>query len=119
GGEPLLPHEDVSVIAARGGGGGVRSHVGTALFLGHRHARDQGAFVLRRPQAVIVLWCSQQWFVGSCQRGAVPQRGDRRVGHGDGAEVARFRLCPGVELGRPRHVCAGTIVPPRRGVHVV
>src|SRR5699024_9854076 len=98
GGEPLVPHEDVSVIADRGGGGGVRSHVGTALFLGHRHARDQGAFVLRRPQAVIVLWCRQQWFVGSCQRGGVRQRGERRVGVGGGAVGERVRL--GVWLER-------------------
>ena len=103
----------------RDGAGGVGPYVGAALLLGHRHARDQAALGLGRPQAEVVLGGRQQRLEAPGQVRRVPQRGHEGVGHRHRAAVPGLGRAPHVEARGPRHVRPGPGVPPRRRVQPV
>ncbi len=122
GAEPLVPGQHVRPGPGTGGGlgaGGVGPHVAAALLLGHGHAGQQAALAFGRAQAWVVGPGDQQRLEPARQFRCVPQGGYHRVGHRDGAAVARLCLGPYVELRGPGHVGARPLVRPRCRVQPV
>ena len=117
--EPLVPGQQVAAVTRRDRPGGVGPDVGAALLLGHRHARQQAPLGPGRTQAEVVFPGDQQRFVLSGQLRCVPERGHDGVGHRDRAAVPGVGAAPDVEARGPRHVRAGALIPPRRGVQAV
>ena len=117
-GEPLVPAQRVGAVAVRGGLRGTGPDVGSALLLGHRHARGDAGLGGGHLQFGVVAAAGQQRLVDRRQFGVVAQRRDDGVGHRDRADVAGFGR-PHRGLGRAHDVRAGTVVRPGRRVQSV
>ena len=107
GAEPLVAADGVAPVAVGLGAGGVGAHVGAALLLGHGHAR-QSAVGVRGP--------GEPRFPLRRQVGALPQGGNRRVGHRHRAHHARVHLAPDGHQRAPDDMRSGLRVPPGQAV---
>ena len=93
--EPLVAGQLPLVAAGGLGAGGVGTHVGAALLLGHRHARERAVLVVGRRQPRLPL--GRQLLV-------LAQRGDHGVGHRHRAHHAGAHLAPDVHQRAAHHV---------------
>ena len=80
------------IVAIEGGRGGVGAHVRSALLLGHAHAHGQGAFLIERDEALVVVGGRQTRSPGRVQRRVDAQRGRHRVAHRHGTQHAGLGL---------------------------
>src|SRR5262249_23602831 len=82
----------------------VGAHVGTALPLGHAHAKRDGRLFSDRCDAWIVGTAYDLRHKVPRNAGSVAQRGNRCVSHGNGAAMPGFHLRSHVASGATRHM---------------
>ena len=120
--EPFVAGQAVEAAAGALGPGGVGADIGAALLLGHAHAERQPGLLDRRLLALVVFARRDARRPFAKQLRARHQRGERRAGHGDRAEMPGLELRRQVEARRPHLMPPaglGCAIFPDRGVQPV